>query len=251
MASTIAVRPELHGRRVRLDDRALALSAYDGHHDRVRLRAVEPCVHLDCEPAEHPVCDAHRDSTVVALDHAKAAERVRMVVHAVPRVEAVGEHVARVARRLETDHRRERPRRTGRQDRRLRQPGLVVEAHPEQDAVVVAAEAASSRDALRRRALARARDRRASPPARGRRRGTRRGAGRLRARRAPDRRRATRRSPVRAPGSSAAWRGSAAIASTAYHPPAGSACARPSARWIQAALACSESGRASSKRGRR
>ena len=73
----------------------------DGHHDGARIRAVKARVHLDGEAPDHGEGDPHRDLVVLALDDPQALEGVRVVVHAVPGIEPVGEQVLRAAAGLE------------------------------------------------------------------------------------------------------------------------------------------------------
>ena len=85
---------------MRLDDAAGALAVRDRHDDGVRVGAGELGAHRHRERAAEPVGHVDDEAVVGGLGvvDGEVAEGVGVVPRAVPRVEAVGDDVARLAR---------------------------------------------------------------------------------------------------------------------------------------------------------
>ena len=152
-ASTTAVlgRPSRPGPTwggVCFDDAALTLAVDDAHDDRPRAGSGELGDHRDAESAD---LESHGDEEAVELlgkvivggrcaENLEPGEGIRVEPCAVPRVQPVGDDVARLTDTFEARHRRQpgipRPRR---RDRRVGR-GLApdgVQPHPAQHAIVI------------------------------------------------------------------------------------------------------------------
>ena len=95
-------------------------------------------VDLDPQPIAQSVHDPHDQAVFADLDHPKPLERVRVIVHAVPRVESVRDHITRLARRFHPHHGVEEHLRSWREDRPRRGIlSLLGNADPGEHSVVV------------------------------------------------------------------------------------------------------------------
>ena len=119
-ASTTAVlgrpsRPRTQGGGVCLDDTALTLAVDDAHDDRPRAGSGELGDHRDAESAD---LERHGDQEAVELlgqvvvggrcaEHLESGEGIRVEPCAVPRVQPVGDDVARLTDTFDARHRRQ------------------------------------------------------------------------------------------------------------------------------------------------